>query len=289
VLHSGLGITQLDLPDADLPEVDPPAELAPWLSALGIFVVGIIVGRITGRVVRRLLVRTGVELSLAILLSRIVAWLIKGLALFYALAVLGVQLGPVLGALGLTGLVVALALQSVMEDVVAGLILQARRPFYVGDQVKTNDHHGNVVDITTRVVKIRSHTGELVFVPNRDVLSNVIINETRPGRRRLDVEVAVAYGTDLERACRVVEEAVADIDGVRHQPDPPRCFVEEFYDSGVSLLAMIWIDPPELGMWQIRSDAVIAIHEAFTEADITIPFPQQRLWFERPGDRRPGG
>lgn len=279
---------QIEPPDIEPVEIDAPEEIAPWLGAIGLLLVGLVLARLGGRLIRRVLLRTGVEFSLALLLSRVVSWLGAGLALFYALSFLGVQLGPVLGALGLTGLVVALALQSLFEDVFAGLILQARRPFYIGDEVETQQYRGRVTDITSRAVRIRTFSGEDLFLPNSEVLGSAIVNQTRPGSRRLNVGVGVAYGTDLDQACKVVEEAVRNIHGVRDTPAPPRCFVLEFAESSVNLELMIWHDPPELTMWRIRSEAVSAIHRAFSEAGITIPFPQRTLWIpQQPSGERP--
>lgn len=259
-------------------DIDAADEWSTWLVAIAIFAVGIVAARIAGRALRHVLLRTGVERSLAVLFGRAAAWVLSGVALFYALSNLGVQLGPLIGALGITGLVVALALQGILENVFAGLILQARRPFYLGDEIETSEHRGRVVDITTRVVRIHAFTGEDVFVPNSVVLNNVIVNQTRPGRRRLDLGVSVAYGTDLAEAVRVAEEAVRSVPGVVQQP-PPRCWAEEFAESGIELEVLLWHDPPEEVRWRVRSDAIQAIHRAFVDADITIPFPQRTLWF----------
>ena len=275
-------IPQVEVPPSEALEVDPPDELTPWIGALGLLVAGIVLARIAGRMSRRVMIRTGVEFSLALLLSRVVAWVGAGLALFYAMSMLGVQLGPVLGALGLTGLVVALALQSMFEDVFAGLILQARRPFYIGDEVETQEHRGRVTDITSRVVRIHRFTGEDVFIPNSAVLGGAILNQTRPGRRRTDVTVSVAYGTDLDLARKIVEEAVTDVDGVLQDPSPPRCWVRQFEDSGIALDVLMWHQPAEQVMWRVRSGAVVAIHQAFNQAGITIPFPQRTLRFAPP-------
>lgn len=268
-------------PDVDLGAIDPPGDPAVWLVAVAVLVVGVAAAVVIGRITRRVLGRTGVEPSLAMLFGRAVAWIGTGLALFYALSVLGVALGPVIGALGITGVLVALALQGILENVFAGVVLQARRPFHIGDEIATGEHRGRVIDITTRVVKLASFTGETVFVPNRDVLNDVIVNQTRPVARRLDLRVAVAYGTDLDRACRVAEEAVTGIDGVLCEPFPPRGHAEGFEESGVALEILIWHRPAELERWRIRSEAVVAVHEAFRRAGITIPFPQRTLWFPR--------
>jgi small conductance mechanosensitive channel len=264
-------------PDLDPLPIDAPDDLGAWVLAVVVLVVGALVARLTGRVTRRILRRAGVEASLAVLFSRGLAWALTGIALFYALSVLGVQLGPVIGALGIGGLVVALALQGILQNVFAGVILQARRPFVIGDEIESAEHRGRVVDISSRVVRIESFTGEDVFIPNSEVLDNVIVNQTRPGRRRLDLRVQVAYGTDLDQACAVAERAVREVPGIRVDP-PIRCFAEEFEESGVVLELLAWHDPPERVRWQVRSDAVIAVHLAFAEAGITIPFPQRTVW-----------
>ena len=110
-----------------------------WLRAGLIFVSALVLSRVLKYVVRRTLARR-VDEALAELIARLLAYVIVIVGLVYALESLGVAVGPVLGALGIAGIALAFALQDILENFVAGILLQLKRPFTYGDQVAINDH-----------------------------------------------------------------------------------------------------------------------------------------------------
>ena len=119
------------------------------------------------------------------------------IGLSYALTVLGVRVGPLLGALGLGGLVLALALQGVVGNFVSSVILQTRRPYTVGDTVLLDGHVGVVEDIDSRTTQVRGLDGTHIRIPNVNVAGATIVNLTRNPVRRSSLAVGVAYETDL--------------------------------------------------------------------------------------------
>jgi small-conductance mechanosensitive channel len=91
--------------------------------------------------------------------------------LVYALSVLDVRLGPLLGAVGIGGVAVALASQSLLADFFSSVVLQVRRPFRRGDEIATNDCEGRVEEVNFRTVIVRTWDGERAFIPSSKVLN----------------------------------------------------------------------------------------------------------------------
>ncbi len=188
-----------------------------------------------------------------------------------------------LGALGIGGLAVAFAAQSILENLFASVLLQVRRPFRRGDQIATNDIEGTVEDVNFRTVVLRTYDGEKVLIPSSQVLTAPITNFTAKGTRRTTLDVGVAYDTDLAMAQRVLLAAVASVDGVRPEP-APQAWVEQFGESSIDFALRFWHAPDIATLWRVRSGVAMAVKTALDGAGIEIPFPQRTLGF-LPGAR----
>ena len=253
-----------------------------WATAGATIVVAFIVSRILRYVVQRTL-RKRMDAALALLLARMIGYLVLVVGFVYALEALGVRVGPVLGALGIAGIALAFAFQDILENFVAGILLQLKRPFTFGDQVSINDHQGTVRGIDSRLVTMETPDGETIMIPSATVIKADINNYTTGGERRTTVPVGVAYGTDLRRARKILDTAVRSADGVQEQPEPEVLF-EGFGDSSIDFVVRFWHDPSIASFWNTRSEVGFAIDAALADAGITIPFPQRTLHWADPAD-----
>lgn len=250
-----------------------------WLIASAILVVGILIAIAAKRMIGRLFRSSQANTAhVEILVARVVQVIIIMIALIYALGALGVRISPLLGALGIGGIAVALAVQPALLNLFSGLLIHIHRPLKIGEEVETGDIRGTVVDVTSRAVIIETFDGETTYIPNSIVVDREVVNYVRSGPRRTTVTVRVAYGTDVARARKVVKEAAINVDGVLKAP-PVNVFATEFADSCINFEVDIWHDPGELALRQTRDSVIEAIAEALSAADITIPFPQRTLWF----------
>lgn len=255
-----------------------PLEWVDWLAAALVLAGGIVVSIVVRRVVVGLLRRgTTAESVAERLVGRIVQAVVILVALSYALAVLNVRIGPLLGALGIGGIAVALALQQTLKDLFAGVILHAQRPIRVGEEVVSGDMQGTVINITSRAVTVRSNSGRTLFIPNALLLDREIVNLVRFGTRRSTVVVGVAYGTNLSEAHEVIQVAASSAAGVLPEP-PVKVLVAEFADSSVNFEVDFWHGPIENDRRETNSNVLMGIYRALDEAAIVIPFPQRTLW-----------
>lgn len=242
--------------------------------ALIILMGAALVARTARFVVRRGLARRRTDAIVIDLTGRIVGYLILMFGCLYALNTLGVAIGPLLGAMGIVGFALAFALQDVVENFVAGLILQGTRPFGADDQIETGDYEGTVIAVDARTVTLVTLEGETVRLPSAEVIKGPIVNHTTIGQRRTTVEVGVAYGTDLDHARAVTLAAVGRVPGVHAEPEPEALLVR-FGASSIDLAALFWHAPEVADQWRVRNDVVAAIDRAFKAENITIPFPQR--------------
>lgn len=260
--------------------LDAPLTSGDWIKA-GIVLVGtVVLAAAVSRLLRRIVARGIGQGFAAILTSRFIAYAVFLIGLSYALTVLGVRVGPLLGALGLGGLVLALALQGVVGNFVSSVILQTRRPYTVGDTVLLDGHIGLVEDIDSRTTQIRGLDGTHIRIPNANVAGATIVNLTRNPVRRSSLAVGVAYETDLQQATEAIYAALKRVPRVL--PDPaPTVNLDDFGNSSIGFNVLYWHAsdvPTELAA---RHDLVLAIHREFAAESITIAFPQVVVWSGR--------
>lgn len=251
------------------------------LVATAVLVVGVMLAVVVRMLVVRSFRGSDSAPGAASLVARLIQLVIIAAALIYVLNTLGVRITPLLGALGIGGIAIALAVQSVLSNAVASVLLQVRRPFRVGDQIVTNDIEGKVVDVDLRTVRLLTFDGNDVLVPASMVLDAPITNWTKRAHRRTTVIVGVDYSTDLELACRTMLAAMGSVDGVQSDP-APEAWVFEFGDSTINIAARFWHEAPIATMWRVRSDVSIALKGALDAKGIEIAFPQRVLHLVQP-------
>lgn len=243
--------------------------------------VSIVAARLGQFVIPRILARRRTDTILVDLARRVVSYTFVLFGSIYALETLGVAIGPLLGALGIVGFALAFALRDIVENFLAGFILQVGRPFKANDEIATGEFEGIVTAVEARTITIRTPDGETVRVPSAEVIKAPIINHTEIGYRRSTVEVGVAYGTDLGRACAIAVAAVGDVESVRDQPEP-EALLFQFGDSGIDLAVRFWHGATITQKWQAMNDVVLAVDAAFEANDVTIPFPQRTVHLPAP-------
>ncbi len=282
-------VGQVDPLPVDFQElVDDSLSSADWIQAGIVVAVTIVVAIIVNRIARSIVERTVGPGFASQVIARMIGYVVVLVGIIYALGGLGVRIGPLLGALGIGGLVLALALQGVVENFFGALILQSRRPFTIGDTVELGEHIGVVKDIDSRTVVMRGLDGTWIRVPNSKVLKDPIVTLTTESFRRSRLSVGVAYDTDLARAADVIAGALQRV--ARICDDPPHLVVlREFGSSSIDLDVYYWHASDVPAELAATHDVILAIHQAFADQDITIAFPQMVVWPGHDVDRAPYG
>lgn len=249
-----------------------------WIEASAIIAVAIGVAIAINIVSQRAVGRLDADRFAGRFIGRLLAFFALIAGLVYALSAVNVRIGPLLGALGIGGLALAFALQDIIENFAAGVILQIRRPMRPGDQILSKDYEGTVQEVNIRSTVIRTFDGETVYLPNADVLKNPIVNYTERGSRRTTLVVGVDYETDLEAAKEAILAAVKSVDGVLKDP-AAEAYVHEFADSSINIAVRFWHRPQIAELWRVRDSVAINVKKSLDQADIGIPFPQRTLRF----------
>lgn len=251
-------------------------------KAFAVIVIAIILSIVVRRLLSKYLDRLD-QLSdpIASMLTRFAGYTIVTIGILLALPLLGFQLQPAMLLVLLAGVLIFFAARPLMEDFSAGLVLQTRSPFVVGDLIEHEGHLGTVVEIDGRATVILTPTGVTVRVPNTTILSAPIVNLSADEHRRSTVSVGVAYGTDLNAAADVLMTAVTGLTHVLEDP-APRVLAKSYLDSSITFDVWIWHRPTMLEEAFATDEAMRSIDRALAEAGIVIPFPQRDIWFRNP-------
>lgn len=253
------------------------------LIGLIVFVMAVILAIAAARGVRRGVDRAGVDHAVGSLVYRVLRVVLLSIAVLFALSVMGVAVGNVITVFAVLGFAVGLAIQGILENFVAGIILLIRRPFRTGDQIITGDFEGTVEDIDFRVTKMIAYDGTLSLVPNADVYNNPLTNLTTRGKRRTTLSVGVDYRDDHDQARAVIASALAQVEGVLADPEC-EVLLTELGDSSVNFEMRYWTNPDIRSVRHTQDKVLAAAKSAIEGAGMSIPWPIRTLVVDSDSD-----
>jgi small-conductance mechanosensitive channel len=184
-----------------------------------------------------------------------------------------------LAGLGILGFTVGFALQEIMQNFVAGIILLVQQPFEVKDVIETDQFIGTILSINMRTTEMKTIDGRIVIIPNAAILANPITNYTRAEFRRVELSVGVSYDSDPAVARQAVLEAVKLVPGFVGEPEPMVVF-HTFGGSSVDMTAYFWIDMSKTNPFVAKDAALEFIKAALEKKGIEIPFPITTVYMQ---------
>jgi small-conductance mechanosensitive channel len=248
------------------------------LQGVGALLVTLLVALwVGGAIEARLMAAKGLDSNLRVLFSRLAKALLIVVAVLIGLPLVGIDLTTLSVFGGALGVGLGFGLQKIAANYVSGFIILLDRSIRIGNLITVGADRGQVTKITTRFTVLRGLTGVEAIVPNEMLVGSVVQNESYSDPRvRIAMPVQVAYGADLERAMAILVEAALAQARVLREP-PPKALVTLFADSGIDLELGFWIEDPEAGTGEVRSDIYLAVWRAFKAAGIAIPYPQREV------------
>ena len=219
-----------------------------------------------------------------VLLPPLLAPAAQGVAYMLAALVLlrisfpNLNLGPLLATSAVTSLVLGLALQPILGNLFAGIVISLERPFRLEDWIKVGDVEGRVVEITWRTTHVRTRDNDTLIIPNGKVAEEYVFNYYYPNPMHLTrVVVGAHYSAPPYRVRRALLECAAGVEGTLDKPSPD-VHVTAFADSAIEYELRVWIkDIADNG--RIKSELRARIWESFKRHGIAIPFPIRTVEF----------
>lgn len=241
--------------------------------ALAVLVLFVLAGKVVRPFVRRRLARYRSP-SFANVFAKLTSTLLTTVGVLLALTILFPSVKPVdvLTGAGVATIALGIAFQSILGNLLAGILLLFRQPFRGGDQVSIGDVSGTVEEINIRETVLRTYDGRRVLIPNDTVYSEVLTVQTAHPLVRTAMCVGVAYEADLDQARGLALGAVAAVPGVAPEP-APEVLVTRLGESTIDLEVLVWSQPHQLELRRTADAAMRAVKAAFDGAGIEMPAP----------------
>ncbi len=228
--------------------------------------------------VRRGLARVKFDETLTKFIAKLVRWLLLLLVALTCVSYFGVDTTSFAAVLGAAGLAIGLAFQGTLSNFAAGGMLLIFRPYKVGDVVNVAGILGKVNEIALFTTEIDTFDGRRIIIPNSSIYGAVIENITYHPRRRVDVEVGVAYDVDIDTTRRVLLKAIESVSLALHDPEPA-AVITGLGASSVDWSVRAWARRDDF--FDVKQALIRAVKMELDQAGIAIPFPQMDVHLDR--------
>ncbi len=255
--------------DLDLSKYINPATIEKFIRIVFILIIGISSIQTIAFMLRRSL-RKQLSPQRLMLITRTVVYTgYTGLVLI-VVKEFNYDLTALFGAAGVVGIVLGVASQTSIGNIISGLFLVGEKSFELGDVVRIGDKTGTVYSIDLLSIKIKTFDNLLIRIPNQSVISSELTNVTRFPIRRLDFQIGVAYKEDLRKVKSILESVARNNPLCLEEPEPYILF-QSFGDSSINITFGVWFE--KTNYTAVKNSVFIEIKEAFDRESIEIPFP----------------
>lgn len=204
------------------------------------------------------------------LLEKITNGFVIVMAITLGLKVIGLDLTLMVSVITL-GL--SFGLRDVIKNYVAGILILFKSPFEIGDTVKIRSFTGKVVKIEFQATTIITFDNKEITIHNKDVLTQPITNFSKGAQRRLEINIKLGYGSDLQRAVAIANRLLENDSNVLKNPKWTILFTS-FGDTGTTLTARFWV-PKTCNFLKVRTNLALKIQETFDEEKLFAPYNRE--------------
>lgn len=204
---------------------------------------------------------------------------LKVFVIIIILTTMGVQMTSIVAVLGAASLAVGMALSGTLQNVAGGMVILLFKPFRVGDVIVTADGKTGIVKkIMIFTTQINTFDNQVLYLPNGALSNGVITNMSQGENRRTDIDVAISYGDNVEKARSVAQKILMSDERVLKTP-APEVFVSALGDSAVVLTVRYWTSFADL--LAVRADVLEKIYNDFPKHKLNFPFPQMDVHMKK--------
>jgi small-conductance mechanosensitive channel len=260
--------------DFDFSKYINPLTIAKFIRIIFILVIGIGSIHLLTFMLKRSLRKQFSRQRMMLITRTIVYTGYSGLILI-VMRELDYDLTALFGAAGVVGIVIGVASQTSIGNVISGLFLVSEKSFELGDVVRIGDKTGTVYSIDLLSIKIKTFDNLLIRIPNQSVISSELTNVTRFPIRRLDFAIGVAYKEDLRKVKTILENVARNNPLCLEEPEPFIIF-QNFGESSINVTFGVWFE--KANYTAVKNSVFIEIKEAFDREGIEMPFPHVSIY-----------
>ena len=212
-----------------------------------------------------------------LMIVKIFVWL---LALLFLFSNLGYDITAIVTGLGIGGIAIALAAQTILGDLFSYFVIFFDRPFEIGDFITVDDKRGTVEYIGLKTTRIRSLTGEMLVVSNTNLTNSRVHNFKKMERRRIVFTLGVTYQTPAEKLRQIpsiIKDAIENTPGTTFD----RAHFSAFADFSLNFEVVYFIDDADIKVYMDAHQQInLSIYQAFEQQGIEFAYPTQTIYLE---------
>ncbi|MGZ5208371.1 MAG: mechanosensitive ion channel family protein [Sulfuricurvum sp.] len=242
------------------------------IGAFIVVIIGWFVSKYVFNLLIKLFAKHDFDATLGKFTANIVRILIFGSMFIIAIGKLGISIAPFIAAIGAIFLTAGLALQGTVANFAAGISLVISRPFKIGDTISVNNIYGIVEEIKLAYTTLRTEDEEIITVPNKNMIGEVIVNSF--DYRIVESSVGISYHDDAEKAIQLIKNIIDSFENLSSN-NKSIVGIQKFGDHAVEIGMRYWV--PTGIFFKIQYEINLAVYKGLNEAKITIPFPQREV------------
>lgn len=242
------------------------------VGACLIVIIGWFAAKYVYALLMRLFERNHFDLTLSKFIASVVKVLIFAAMIVVALGKVGISIAPFVAAIGAASLTAGLALQGSVSNYAAGVLLIISRPFKVGDTLSIGNFYGVVEEIKLSYTVLRNEDEELITIPNKKMIGDVLVNSFEV--RVVESTIGVAYEQDPSRAIALIHEVLAGFNEVSKEHKPV-IGIAAFGESCITLGLRYWV--PTKSYFKTQYEVNLALYNILHVNNISIPYPQREV------------
>lgn len=225
-----------------------------------------------GRAIGRLHKKRGADRTLEGFASSLARYVVVIIGLIAVLGQLGVRTTSIIAVLGAASLAIGLALQGTLTNVAAGVMILLFRHYRVNDEVEIAGKRGKVRGLDLFSTELNDPDNVRVVVPNGKAFGDVIVNYSKPAKRRMELKFGIDYADNMDTAIAVAIACAKEDDHILEDPEP-WAKVTELGDNAVTVTLRAWAMPSVY--WNTRYDLIKRVKEAYDREGLHFPYPHQ--------------
>ncbi|MCE2030045.1 mechanosensitive ion channel family protein [Sessilibacter corallicola] len=246
------------------------------IGAVVVLIFGLFIANKASNWVKAVCLTKKLDVTLSQFIANVAKIVIVAIVVVIVLNKLGINITPMVAAIGALSLGAGLAVQGLLTNYSAGLNIIVTRPYVVGDTISLLGVTGVVKEVNLSHTLLTNEDEELITIPNRHVIGEIIHNSKES--RVVELSIGVAYNADIDLAKHVITAALANIEG--NDPRPPQVGIDNFGDSSINLSIRFWA--PTITYFEQKFKTNQAIFNALADNNIQIPFPQREVTLLNP-------
>lgn len=246
--------------------------------ALAIYFVGRwLIGRLV-KVVNKVCEKRGVEISLQQFFKNMIKVVLYICLALTVIGILGIDTTSLIAMFASASLAIGMALSGTMQNFAGGVMILLLRPYRIGDYVEAQGQAGTIKEISLFNTVITTVDNKIIYVPNSSISTGIINNYSQAATRRVDWNITISYGDDVEVARRVLIEMMNSDKRVKQDPAPV-VYLTSLGDSAVNISARAWVANADY--WGVYFDLNERIYNELPKHGLNFPFPQLSVHVEK--------